>query len=422
MVKSVEPTLLLQKRELTPQYDLVCLSHLRWDFVYQRPQHLLSRCAREHRVFFIEEPVFDEAPPYLHISKREKRVWVLVPHLPPGSSEDEASMLQARMIDEFFSRHSINNYVLWYYTPMALAFTNHLEPLAIIYDCMDELSAFQQAPTAMIQHEAELLIYADLVFTGGQSLYEAKRHRNRHVHAFPSSVDRTHFARAREIQEDPSDIAHIPHPRLGFYGVIDERMNFDLLAEIADARPDWHLVLIGPVVKIEQHALPQRENIHYLGERKYKDLPTYLASWDVALMPFAHNQATRFISPTKTLEYLAGGKPVISTSIRDVVSPYGQQGLVSIADTADEFIEAIENALYQSDPLFLERVDTFLSQTSWDATWGSMQSLIDSLVIARRDWLPYSVTSSLVQPALVVEGAETSTAAAINSAVSGGLE
>jgi len=278
----------------------------------------------------------------------------------------------------------ITHYVLWYYTPMAFSFSEHLRPLATIYDCMDELSAFLSAPPALREREVALLQRADLVFTGGQSLYEAKRSRHRHVYAFPSSVDAAHFHAARFRQQEPLDQRYIAHPRLGFYGVLDERFDGNLVAQIADAQPNWQIILVGPLAKIELSDLPQRPNIHVLGPKSYDELPAYLAGWGVALLPFAHNDSTRFISPTKTLEYLAGGKPVVSTSIRDVVSPYGEQGLVRIADTADAFIAAIREALEEPREARLPRIDAFLAHTSWDATWESMRSLVEGIIVANR--------------------------------------
>jgi UDP-galactopyranose mutase len=196
------------------------------------------------------------------------------------------------------------------------------------------------------------------------------------VHAFPSSVDVAHFASARKSQDDPDDQAGIPHPRLGFFGVIDERLDIDLLGAVAQLRPDWHLILIGPVAKIDPASLPLAANIHYLGAKKYEELPSYLAGWDVALLPFARNEATRFISPTKTPEYLAAGKPVVSTSIRDVVRPYGVKGLARIADTPDAFVAAIEAALAEDSSERLRDVDAFLTQMSWDGTWTRMYRLV----------------------------------------------
>src|SRR5829696_6471209 len=312
-------------------FDVVCLSHLRWGFVYQRPQHLLSRWARSHRVFFFEEPV--QAPEIgLQFHETPEGVTIVVPHVPVGLDTADADAVQQTLLDEAFVQREIDRYILWVYTPMAACFAKHLRPLVTVYDCMDELTGFAGAPTELAEREARLLERADVVFTGGRSLYEAKRRLHPNVHGFPSSVDTAHFAAARASLPAPDDQAEIPAPRLGYYGVIDERLDLDLLAGIADARPEWRLVMVGPIVKIDPASLPQRSNIHYLGAKDYADLPAYAAGWDVALMPFALNASTRFISPTKTLEYLAAGKPVVSTPIADVVAPYGEQGLVLVAE------------------------------------------------------------------------------------------
>jgi len=364
--------------------DLICLSHLRWNFVYQRPQHLLSRCAKEQRVFFIEEPIFAAGVgEHLEVRQEESGVWVAVPHLPEGLSPDAAIAAQKQLLDQLMAEQHIERYVCWYYTPMSLSFSQHLQPLLTIYDCMDELSAFAGAPPALKQAEAELFRRSDLVFTGGQSLYEAKRNQHPHVYAFPSSVDVAHFAQARTVTTEPADQASIPHPRLGFFGVIDERMDIGLLDAIATLRPDWHLVILGPVVKIDPATLPQRSNIHYLGRKDYQELPSYLAGWDLAMLPFAHNESTRFISPTKTPEYLSAGKPVVSTSIRDVVRPYGEDGMVRIADSPEDFVAAAETAMREDNHAsgWLARVDTFLERISWDRTWASMLKLMEESLV-----------------------------------------
>lgn len=377
-----------QAKEAKELPDIICISHLRWNFVYQRPQHLLSRCATAKRVFFIEEPIFTpEASEKLEVTPDKTGVTVVVPHLQQGLNEETIQTKVKELIDRFLIEQKIRKYICWYYTPMGLSYTRHLQPEAIIYDCMDELSAFKGASPTLKTHEAELFSRADVVFTGGQSLYESKVKQHPNVYAFPSSVDVPHFAQGRKIQEDPSDQASIPHPRLGFFGVIDERMDIELLKGIADARPDWHLVIIGPVVKIDPNTLPQRDNIHYLGGKDYQELPRYLAGWDLALLPFARNESTRYISPTKTPEYLAAGKPVISTSIRDVVRPYGDLGLVRIADTVNEFVQAAEKAMQEDTAAlgWLNQVDSFLEQISWDRTWSSMMQLIDSAIATRQD-------------------------------------
>ncbi|MGI8467356.1 MAG: glycosyltransferase family 1 protein [Pyrinomonadaceae bacterium] len=371
--------------ESEQNYDLLCFSHLRWDFVYQRPQHLLSRFAgRGHRVFFIEEPIFGDDDSRLEVSPREENLLVVVPHIPHEMDEKESNNLLVSLLDDLIKNYQINNFISWYYTPMMLVWSAHLAPLAIVYDSMDELSLFKFAPASLLSNEEKLFARAEVVFTGGQSLYEAKQNRHRSIHAFPSSIDVKHFVKAFEIKEEPADQISISHPRIGFFGVIDERMDIELLDKIAALRPDYQFIMIGPVVKIDEKDLPRRANIHYLGSKKYEELPNYLAGWDAAMMPFAINESTRFISPTKTPEYLAAGKPVISTPIRDVAHPYGERGLAHIAASAEEFVAAIEKALNENTETRQQKVDEFLADTSWDKTFEQMKNLIDEAMAARQ--------------------------------------
>jgi glycosyltransferase involved in cell wall biosynthesis len=356
--------------------DLLCFSHLRWDFVYQRPNHLMARAARNRRVFFVEEAVIDDGPARLEKRPHDGLV-VVVPHLPANLLEVEQTALLQGLIKDLVARERIEEPWLWYYTPMALEWTRHLEASAVVYDCMDELSAFRGAPRELLHLEAELLARADLVFTGGRSLYEAKAGRHSRVFAMPSAVDVAHFASARLPQADPGDQEGIGRPRIGYYGVIDERIDRDLVSAIANERPDWHLVLVGPVAKLAADEVPVGPNVHSLGMKPYDALPRYLAGWDVAIMPFAINEATRYISPTKTPEYLAGGRPVVSTPIRDVVEPYGRLELVRIADTSDAFIAAIDEALREDPTEVRARADVLLAQISWDATWARMEDLVE---------------------------------------------
>ena len=362
--------------------DLVCFSHLRWNFVYQRPQHLLSRFAKHTRVFFIEEPIFHDAEDKLHIEEPMKNVYVVVPHLQHGCNEQEVLVKQKEMVNNLFSVMEITNYFSWYYTPMALPFSDHLQPKLVVYDCMDELSAFKFAPPALTENERVLMQKADVVFTGGYSIYEAKKDKHHNIYPFPSSIDKDHFVTARTIKTEPVDQALIPHPRFGFFGVLDERFDIDLIEQAAKARPEWQFVLIGPVVKIDPALLPRLANIHYLGGKNYQELPLYLAGWDVAVIPFAMNESTRYISPTKTPEYLAAGKPVISTPIRDVVSPYGENKLVHIASTAEEFVKHGDAVLKKKQrKAWLTKVDAFLAGNSWDRTWSQMAKHIENKLV-----------------------------------------
>jgi glycosyltransferase involved in cell wall biosynthesis len=281
------------------------------------------------------------------------------------------------LLTKLFADMSISDYIFWYYTPMSLTYSDHFKPKLIVYDCMDELSAFKFAPAGLKENERRLLKMADLVFTGGQSLFEAKKDLHSDIYPFPSSIEKEHFEKARTIDVDPMDQEAIPHPRFGFYGVVDERFDIELIDEVSQLQPNWHFVIIGPVVKIDPASLPKRNNIHYLGGKSYQELPNYLSGWDIAIIPFALNESTKFISPTKTPEYLSAGKPVISSSIRDVVSPYADEHLVHIADSAEEFVDAAKQELSVSDRLpWLSRVDEFLKENSWDNTWAQMMQLI----------------------------------------------
>ena len=363
----------------THRSDLLCFSHLRWHFVTQRPQHLLTRAAETRRVFFWEEPYWDaddngDGTPTLETMQEGPQLWVLRPHLPRAGNADE---MQRDLLRRFMAEHHITAYINWYYTPMALGFTDRLTPAATVYDCMDELTGFLGAPPALAQREQDLFRQADVVFTGGMSLYEAKRKQHPNVHAFPSSIDVPHFAQAKAIAQDPADQALIPHPRAGFFGVLDERFDLELVREAAALRSNVHFVFIGPVVKIDPATLPQAANIHYLGSKSYAELPAYLAGWDVALLPFALNESTRLISPTKTPEYLAAGKPVVSTAIQDVISGYGNEGLVAIAHTPEEFAKAIDAALKPQPDSWCQAVAAKLAGGSWDRTWAAMDKEIE---------------------------------------------
>ncbi len=358
---------------------IVVFSHLRWDFVFQRPQHLLTRLAQHYPVLFVEEPVHDDGTPYMQQSSPAPNVTVCQAHTPVSSGgfhDDQLPVLQPLLADLVPPGERP---IVWFYTPMALPLLQGLDPSLVVYDCMDELASFKNPPKQLLQRETALLNLADLVFAGGPSLYEAKRTRHPDVHCFPSSVDVAHFGQATDRARSHPAQAAIAHPRLGFYGVIDERFDTGLVAALADAHPEWQVVLAGPVVKIAEHELPRRANIHYMGQQPYQALPAFLAGWDVCLLPFALNEATRFISPTKVLEYMAAELPIVSTPIADVATPYGD--VVAIAEGPRQFIAACEAALgmepAQREAL-AEAMRDVVARTSWDATAEEMRALLDS--------------------------------------------
>jgi UDP-galactopyranose mutase len=376
---------------MQPQYSIVVFSHLRWNFVYQRPQHLFSRLASKRPVVFIEEPELDPSgSPRWDRSSPQPGIEVLRPRTPVQAQGFHAEQLPALepLIGELSREFEGTTLVAWLYTPMALPLAQALGPAVTVYDCMDELSLFLGAPPELLSREAALMECADVMFTGGPSLFRAKQARHPNVYCFPSSVDADHFRSARSdkrsASREPADQAGLPHPRLGFYGVIDERLDLPLLDFIARAHVEWQIVLVGPVVKIDPATLPRRQNIHYFGQRSYEELPGFLAGWDVCLLPFARNDATRFISPTKTLEYMAAELPIVSTPITDVAEPYGD--IVYLGGSPAEFLAACEAAVTAPPAERARRATRMrrvLAGTSWDVTVSAMEKLLAAAVVRK---------------------------------------
>ena len=363
---------------------MVVFCHLRWDFVYQRPQHLLTRMAQFYNILVVEEPFFHEGEAFLKSYSPCANVTVIQPHTPvhAGGFHDDQFDVIATLLADVLTQDE--KPVVWFYTPMALPLLKTVQPSLVVYDCMDELSAFKNAPAQLLKRESDLLEAADIVFTGGPSLYNAKRLRHANAHCFSSSVDIAHFSKALDRAQAHPSQQHLAQPRLGFYGVIDERFDTELLRAIADARPDWQLVMVGPVVKIDPASLPRNPNIHYMGQATYDELPAYLAAWQVCLMPFALNESTKFISPTKVLEYMAAELPVVSTNITDVTQPYGH--IVSIAHSAQEFVDACEAALALKPEQRVQMIAAMrgvVQGTSWDTTAERMVELMEEGQAAR---------------------------------------
>lgn len=396
---------------MAERYDILCFADQRWGCIYHRPYHLLSRAACDHRVFYFEPPLFDTGPAYLSTYRSVEGVTVVEPILPTTTTPAQAPAVLRRLLDQLIADHRLADHVQWFTSPHAIEFAHHLEPLALAYDCTDELSRFRGAPSTLAELETFLLIAADVVFVGGRSLYEAKQGHHANLHFFPSAVDTAHFARARRAssrQQPPVDQAAIPRPRVGFSGVIDPRVDLDLLADLADHRRDLQLVMVGPVTDVDLATPPRRPNLHWLGVKSYPELPRYLAGWDVALMPYARTPSTKFLSPT-TLEYLAAGLPVVSTPIADVVYPYGELGLVRIADGLAAVSHAIDAAIAESARPRTWHTDRWLAQLSWDRIWQQMDDLILASIAGRST----TTSSPLLTPTLATADDRTSAAAAV---------
>lgn len=381
--------------------DLIVFSHLRWDFVFQRPQHLLTRHAKHRRVYYFEEPVYGMTDvPRLHLRETTEGVQVVVPYLPSSIKHEDIEPALKDIVDELIFEENLNHYSIWYYSPMALGFSSHLEPLHVIYDKIDEQTSLDSAPQILKDRELELFKKADLVFTNGNTLLESCKHLHQNIHPFPSSVDYNHFTQSRFNLNDPEDQAEIPHPRLGYYGVIDERFDLQLLGELATARPDFHFVIIASVAKIDLETLPQNTNIHYLGRKDYQMLPLYLSGWDCSIIPFVRSENSCILSTAKACEILASGIPVVTTNELDTDHFIGEQDLVQTALTRDSFIRSCELAMNEkslhSD--WLERADQFLKNNSWDSTFGRMAALETEMTKGR------SYTRQMSENSLAVSG------------------
>jgi glycosyltransferase involved in cell wall biosynthesis len=376
---------------LDPTLGLVVHSHLRWDFVWQRPQQLLSRIAASNPVLFVEEPIMldDVQAPFLKLTTPHPGVTRAVPQLPAAmnATYDEAIVVVRRLIESLLASPEMSarfaKVVQWFYTPMpAPTMLGALGEIAVVYDCMDELAQFRFAPTDIGLRERRLLARADVVFTGGHRLYESKSRYHHNVHFFGCGVDARHFGAAR-LDETviPDDAANLPRPILGYFGVIDERLDYNLIRALSAARPDWSILMIGPVVKVDPRELPQAANIHWLGQRQYADLPRYVKAFDVCLMPFALNEATEFINPTKTLEYMAAGKPIVSTPVADVVRNFTP--IVQIAEDESAFVAAAADAIANPDHASRAAGVKRAESASWESIVSRMREIIAEAVNAK---------------------------------------
>ncbi len=364
--------------------DLVVLSHLRWTWVWQRPQHVVSRLAAQRRAagartFFVEEPSpCDVEEPRLRHEERDgiTRVWLDIPRKVgeriPSYDDPRAVAMPELLVRYLADEGASPSPDVWLYTPMALDIALAIEPGRLVYDVMDDLASFKDAPEGLVLRQRRLLALADVVLTGGPSLHRSIRRQGAaHAHLFRSGVETSHYARSRDLRT--------PHERpvAGYVGVIDERLDLDLLADLAARLPDWTIRVVGPIAKIDPADLPGAPNFEYPGQVGYDVLPEVMAGFDVALMPFAINEATRSISPTKTLEYLAAGLPVVSTRVPDVVADYDH--VVALADDGEQFAAACQRVLDDDPDQRDTHVRPLRQRQEWDHIATEMARVLEGV-------------------------------------------
>ena len=386
------PSPLATKPAVSADAPIIVHSHLRWDFVWQRPQQLLSRFAKRSHVLFVEEPIYldDVGEAHLGLSQPMERVHRVVPMLPGalrGEYDASIAVIRESLRQQLAPDGALGGLfarpIQWFYTPMpAPAMIGAFDERAVVYDCMDELSQFRFAPAALVDRERYLMAQADVVFAGGYKLSQSKAKYHQNVHFFGCGVDVAHFATARSADLDvPREIASLERPVIGYYGVIDERIDYDLLRTLATSLADTALVMVGPAVKVDPAELPKAENIHWLGQRQYAELPAHVKGFDVCLMPFALNEATEYINPTKTLEYMAAGKPIVSTAISDVVHNFTP--VVAVADSPAEFVAAVSAAIERPNAELIARGLEQARANSWESIVSRMERIIRDAVMTR---------------------------------------
>ena len=364
---------------------LIVLSHIRWSFVCQRPQHLLTRLASWFDVYVVEEPVFVDGEPALMSATHQNGVEVLTPRTREFASGFHDSQLNALrpLLAEFMASRGLGEPLVWLTTPMALPLVADLEPLAVVYDCLDDVAAPGNAEPVRAAREKALMQLADIVLNGGPSAHALRHGTHPRLHCLAGAVDAAHFAPEHldgdDVESSVAAELHrgLPRPRLGFFGVVDQRLDLALVAGLAERRPDWQFVMAGPVVGLDPATLPRRPNLRWAGLQRYEALPHLMSHWDVCLLPFVVDETTRLLNPTQTLEYLAGGKPGVGTPVPDLVSLHG--AAVRIAADVDGVVAAVQALLDEPAPARAERRARAQAQVdagSWDVTAAFVAAML----------------------------------------------
>jgi len=388
------------KKVFRKDYPIIVHCHLCWDWVWQRPQQFISRLSQRHRILFVETvaPAPDLARPLARYRTAQNfpNVTILTLQFPSWRWGDGkyVDSERRRIVQEFIAgpvAEQFKDPVQWFYDPMAApAFAGQMNEVLTVYDCMDELSKFRCAPPQIVEREAELLKRADVVFTGGRKLFEAKSEHNDNCHFYGCGVDCEHFGKAlaqeTTVPEDlaaiTSPVAERTKPILGYFGVVDERMDYELICRLADANRDWSVVMIGPTMKVDEATLPKRPNLHWLGQRSYQQLPAYCKGFDVCLMPFALNESTEFINPTKALEYMASGRMIVSTAVPDVVRNFGT--VIKIAKEHDQFIRLCREAVERPEPDAIKRGSQMACENTWERIVSRMEEHVEEAFKIKR--------------------------------------
>jgi hypothetical protein len=374
---------------------LMVFSHMAWNPGQGRTPQLMAALAGRWQILFVEAP--RHAAGAARLESRAIRagltVLTLTTPAPAAGFHDDAQAFGVTLLREELAGRRLKIDIAWLDTPMAWPLAQALGIACLAYDCLEGPPASLQFDAALLhQRESALMRTAALMVAAGPSLFNAHRHRHANLHCVCSAVHAEHFspasleltsARARRGHVLQSSLAR---PRLGYFGSIDERLDLDLLAALADRQPGWAFVMVGSVAGIAAERLPQRRNIHWLGEQDDALLPYLLAGWDLALMPYVVSEATRFLMPSQTLEYMAGYQPIVSTPVRDVQALYAPAVTIA-APQAEAFSSACEEVLAESARARSARLidmARIVARHAWANTADFVHGLLDEVLTSAR--------------------------------------
>ncbi len=361
-------------------YPIVCFSDISWNVKFQRPHQLFSQAKRINIIIFIEKPLLQRSgKPNHFISRVSDNILILTPVITDEDPESTIHETVEQLLTEKLKSHNTTEYICWYYSPKAINYSQKLTPKLIIFDCMDECCGYEGADTEVNESEKKLLEVTDLVFTGGRSLCNAKKLLHKNVHLFPDSIDYERFN--GNTKQAKKNIIKKPAAKIGYFGVIDERLDLNLLDKIAANKPKWKFEIAGPIVENMHGKLPERKNITFTGDIRDEEIPSIIGEWDAAILPYSKNNSTENTAPSRLLVYFAANKNIVSTSINDIVHYFGENGMVRIADEPDDFVKALEAAIkYKPEAEWQKKVDSIIRKTTWEKTWNGMSKKINKLL------------------------------------------
>lgn len=393
-------------------FDVVCFPIIAWSFRFQRPQHLMRELGRrEHRVFWVDPDAVKDgvgeglgAPLETHLFP--------VRIAGPRPRDPFRDTLEPEDVDSLLPRLAALERDQGLVAPVAVVQLPFWAPLAaraaeelgwrIVYDCMDDHSAFSTNDAAMVENEDRLLRESDLVVTTSARLHERARGHAKRIVSIPNACDPQHFSPRSSAPARPAALQGIPSPIIGYVGAISEWFDFDLLRHAVRTRPDWSFVLVGSTWGADEHDdLAAAPNVHFLGEQPYDDVPALVHQFDVACIPFRRTPLIEATDPVKLYEYQAAEKPVVASRLPELERVADQ---ISLVDDAEAFTRAVERELALDDEDRRARRAAFARANTWadraQALDESMEALFPTASVCIVTWNNLALTRACLDSVL----------------------